>query len=297
MATASLLALGAALSWCLAGVFGHLPAKRLGSMHFNRLRMLTSSLILLIYVLVTGTGFEVVQSDMLLIILSGLIGAAGGDYFLFQTMRRMGPRRTGILFAANAPIAAFLSWLFLGEALSPRMLLAISLGFGGIVLAVIYGKRRDLIHVWEDLTPPLWLGIVFGLLAALGQAIGVLLMRPVMESGLDPATAGLWRVTAAVSIFWLILPVERWRGKGPEKILPDRDLIPHIIGNGFFGMAFGMALLLKALETGPVGMVSILSSTAPMMMLPFVWAKTRLIPPPGAWVGAALVVLCSALLI
>jgi len=297
MAIASLLALGAALSWCLAGVFGHLPAKRLGSVHFNRLRMLTSFLMLLVYVLVTGTGVGVARADMMMIVLSGLIGAAGGDFFLFLTMRRLAPRRTGVLFAANAPMAAFLGWLLLDEALTPRILLAIALGFAGIVLAVIYGKRRDLIHVWEDLTPPLWLGVVFGLMAALGQAIGVLMMRPVMESGLDPATAGLWRVTVAMLVFWLFLPIERWQGKGPARILPDRDLVPHIIGNGFFGMAFGMALLLKALETGPVGMVSILSSTAPLMMLPFVWAKTRLVPPIGAWIGAGLVVLCSALLI
>lgn len=291
------LALAAAFSWTLAGIFGHKPAVTLGSLQFNRIRMVVSMLFLLAYCLIMGKAIAIARADFWLIFFSGLIGAAGGDYFLFKTMQRLGPRRTGILFAANAPIAAVLGWVFLSEALTLKMILAIALGFGGIVLAVIYGKRRDLAHIWEDITPPLWLGIVFGLLAALGQAIGVMMMRPVMEGGMDPAVAGFFRVIVAVVVFWAILPMERMKGRWPKVFWPDRRLWIHILGNGFFGMAFGMALLLKALETGSVAVVSILSATSPLMMLPFVWAKTRLIPPLGAWVGAILVVACSALLI
>jgi drug/metabolite transporter (DMT)-like permease len=292
----ALLALAAALSWTLAGIFGHQPARDLGSIQFNRLRMVVSMSFLLAYCLIFGKTFSVNHADLWLIFFSGLIGAAGGDYFLFKTMQRMGPRRTGILFAANAPIAAMLGWVFLGEVISPKMMLAIALGFTGIVLAVIYGKRRDLVHTWEDITPPLWIGIGFGLLAALGQAIGVMLMRPVMVGDMDPAVAGLFRVMVAVVVFWMILPVQSWAGQWPKKFWPDRYLWLHILGNGFFGMAFGMGLLLKALESGSVAMVSILSATSPLMMLPFVWARTKLMPPLGAWIGALLVVLCSALL-
>ena len=291
------LALAAAFSWTLAGVFGHKPAVTLGSVQFNRIRMVVSMVFLLGYCLIAGKTITIESRDFWLIFFSGLIGAAGGDYFLFKTMQRLGPRRTGILFAANAPIAAILGWVFLSEALSPKMILAIALGFGGIVLAVIYGKRRDLAHIWENITPPLWIGIVFGLLAALGQAIGVMLMRPVMEGGMDPAVAGFFRVIVAVVVFWAILPIEKINGRWPKVFWPDRGLWVHILGNGFFGMAFGMALLLKALETGSVAVVSILSATSPLMMLPFVWAKTRLIPPIGAWIGAVLVVVCSAMLI
>ena len=292
----ALLALAAAFSWTLAGIFGHQPARDLGSVQFNRIRMLVSMCFLLAYCLIFGKTLSLQQADLWLIVVSGLIGAAGGDYFLFKTMQRMGPRRTGILFAANAPIAAMLGWVFLGEAISVKMMLAIVLGFTGIVLAVIYGKRRDLVHTWEDITPPVWLGIGFGLLAALGQAIGVMLMRPVMSGGMDPAVAGLFRVMVAVVVFWMILPMQGWAGQWPKRFWPDRILWLHIIGNGFFGMAFGVGLLLKALETGSVAMVSILSATSPLMMLPFVWARTKLMPPIGAWIGAALVVLCSALL-
>ena len=293
----SLLALAAALSWTLAGIFGHKPAVELGSIQFNRIRMIVSMTMLAAWCLVTGTSFGINQGDALYILLSGILGAAAGDYFLFQTMRRLGPRRTGVLFAMNAPMAALLGWVILGETIAPKTMFAITIGFVGIVMAVVYGKRRDLAHVWENITPPLWLGIIFGLLAALGQAFGVMIMRPVMEGGLDPAVAGFYRTAIAVVIFHAVYPIERMRGIAPLKYLPSRSLYGHIIANGFFGMAFGMALLMKALEAGSVATVSILSSTAPLMMLPFVWFQTKLIPPIGAWVGALLVVLCSILLI
>ena len=109
-----------------------------------------------------------------------------GDYFLFVAMERLGPRRTGVLFAINAPLAAFLAWLLLSESITFYIIFAIILGFVGIVLAVIYGSPQNNIHDWEVTKPPLWIGVGAGLLAALGQAAGVLCLRPIMEQGADP---------------------------------------------------------------------------------------------------------------
>jgi drug/metabolite transporter (DMT)-like permease len=259
--------------------------------------MATSTLILFCYGLATGISFAVTSFELMLIIISGLCGIAGGDYFLFKSMQRLGPRRAGILFAANAPIAGILGWILLGEILSWQNILAIFIGFIGIVLAVVYGKRRDLIHAWENITPPLWLGVMFGLLAAVGQGGGVLLMRPVMEGGFDPIAAAVLRAGTAALVFWAIFPVAAMKNRLPAQLWPSRDLFLPILGNSILGLALGMVLLLKALEIGSVAMVTILAATSPMMLLPFVWAKTRLMPPLGAWIGAALIVLCSALLI
>ena len=41
------LALAAAFSWTLAGIFGHKPAVVLGSLQFNRIRMIVSMLLIL----------------------------------------------------------------------------------------------------------------------------------------------------------------------------------------------------------------------------------------------------------
>ena len=128
-------------------------------------------------------------------------------------MERLGPRRTGILFAINAPLAAFLAWLTLNEELTFLIIFAIVIGFLGIALAVVYGSPKTNIHDWEVTKPPLWLGVSAGLLAALGQAAGVLFLRPVMEQGADPLQTSLIRVVAAGVFLWAMLIFEKDKPK------------------------------------------------------------------------------------
>ena len=295
MEGAHILSLAAALSWTLASLFGHRPAVTFGSLQFNRIRMLVSAGLLCVMMLITGNSWSFPQTFWPPVLASALVGVVIGDYFLFVTMRRLGPRRTGILFAANAPLAAVLGWLFLSEPLTALKSIAILVGFAGICLAIIYGKRRDLLHIWETVTQPLWLGILTGFLAALGQAVGVLLLRPVMAAGGDPMMATLIRVSAAACFFWLTWPF--LRPSVDISVYRDKKLWLFIIANGFFGLSFGVYLLLAALETGPLADVTILSSFGPVMILPFIWYQTRTRPAWGAWAGAGMVVFSSALLV
>ena len=294
MVLAHLFALGAALSWTLAGLFSHQAVLRFGSLHFNRLRMLAAAFLLVVMIALTDGSFVLPMAFWQPVLLSAVVGVVLGDYFLFVAMRRLGPRRTAILFAGNAPFAAILSWLFLDEILSAVQILAILVGFAGICFAIIYGKRRDLLHIWEAITPPLWIGLAAGFLAATGQAIGVLMLRPVMHAGADPLLVGLIRVSVAALIFWLSWPFDRKKSEHP--LLPDARMSMLILANGFFGLSFGVFLLLKALEIGSVAEVTILSSVSPVMILPFVWYKTGKCPPWGAWFGALLVVASAILL-
>ena len=295
MILSDVLSLAAALSWTVASLFGHRPAVTLGSLHFNRIRMVVSAVLLCVMMLLTNNSWFLPEVFWMPILGSALVGVVIGDFFLFVAMRRLGPRRTGILFAANAPLAAMLGWLFLSEPLSLFKILAILIGFCGICLAIIFGKRRDFLHVWETVTQPLWIGVGAGFIAALGQAAGVLILRPVMEAGGDPMMAALIRVSAAACFFWLIWPFSK------PQIVPgvyrDFKLWFFIAANSFFGLSFGVYLLLKALETGHIADVTILSSFGPVMILPFVWYQTRMRPAWGAWVGAGLVVLSSAVLV
>ena len=256
--------------------------------------MVVASVWLGLMILATGGSFSLQTEFLVPIIASSLIGVVLGDYFLFVAMRRLGPRRTAILFAANAPIAAILGWLFIGERLSAEVIFAISLGFAGVILAIVYGKRRDLLHVWEDVLPPLWIGVGAGFLAALGQAVGVLLLQPAMAGGADPLMAALLRAVVAAFCFWLIFPFQRQTSTPISQL--SRRMLLMIALNGFFGLSFGLALLLKALETGNLAEVTMLSSVGPVMILPFIWYQTRKMPAAGAWTGALLVVACTWLL-
>ena len=278
----------------MAALVSHRPATELGSLHFNRVRMIVATLIMGTLLIVSGRPVAIPPEFWLPIVLSAVTGVVLGDFFLFVTMRRLGPRRTNVLFATNAVFAAIIGWVILGEVVSARTAIAVLLGFGGVVLAVVFGKRRDLLHKWESVMPPLWIGVVAGLLAAICQAFGVVFARPVMAAGVDPVAVTLARAVVGAAVFWATLPFDRSRVGMP--LLPRGKLLALTGLNGLFGLGVGAAMLMAALKTGNVATVTILSSTTPVMILPFIWARTGRMPAPAAWLGAILVVICTMLI-
>ena len=162
--------------------------------------------------------------------------------------------------------------MILGEGISFEVPLSVLLGFLGVVLGIIYGKRRDLAHIWEAVTPPLWIGAMFGIMAALGQALGVLLVRPAMADGVDLVLAGLVRVLVAALVFWESFGVDRQQWHRP--LWPGKKTLLFIAMNGLFGLGVGVAFFHEALEFGSVAKVTILSATTPVLILPFVWMRT-----------------------
>ena len=112
---------------------------------------------------------------------SGFFGIFVGDSLLFATLTRLGPRRTGILYALNAPIAALIAWLALGETLAPQTLAGVAVTVAGVILAILFGKRRGQLHQWESVRGPLWLGV--GPRARRGDRAGARLDRRASGDG------------------------------------------------------------------------------------------------------------------
>ncbi|ANH04465.1 DMT family transporter [Shinella sp. HZN7] len=289
-----LAALGAATCWALTGLISAGPAGHLGAPAFNRARQVFVTGLLACYVLLTGVWRELDMGSAGPLLLSGLIGIFVGDTLLFETLNRLGPRRSGILFALNAPITALLGWLVLGETLSAFAVTGILLTASGVLLAIVFGKRRAQMHQWETIKGPLSIGVLLGIGAATGQAIGSILARPVMATGIDPFLASLLRVgVAAFCLSILIqLPIPSIKPKGPLTL----KVAAMTALTGILALAIGMTLLLFALSGGKVGIVSTLSATSPVMILPMLWLKTGERPAGGAWAGAVLVVIGMGLI-
>lgn len=288
MPTYELAALGAAICWAFTGLIAAGPAGHLGALTFNQVRQIVVSGLLLVYVVATGAWHQIDAGNALPLILSGFIGIFLGDTMLFITLNRVGPRRSGILFAMNAPIAALLGWIVLGEKLAPSAVFGIALTILGVCLAIFFNNRRAQSHPWETVKGSLAQGIAFGLLAALGQAVGSIIVRPVMETGIDPFLASLLRVgTAAfcLSVISLLpLPAVRPRNR------PTLPVIALTALTGLLSLAMGMTLLLYALSGGKTGVVSTISATTPVIILPMLWLRTGQRPAAGAWLGAVFVV-------
>lgn len=114
-----------------------------------------------------------------------------------------------------------------------------------------------------------------------------------MASGVEPFSAMAVRTGLAVICIWALLIVPALRR--PTAPAQKAD-VTIAIAAAFFGPALGMSLLMWALQSGDVGIVSTLSSMTPIVILPMVWLRSRQMPRPLAWCGAGLAIAGTALI-
>jgi drug/metabolite transporter (DMT)-like permease len=289
-----LAALAAAFAWAISAIISANPASALGALGFVRIRMTMVFFMLAAVLLITGGWRTVEAVHITPTVISGLVGILLGDAALFAAMNRVGPRRAGILFASNAVFSVLLGWLFLQEKLDVMTLAGIVVALTGVALAILFGKRQTDTHAWEKVKGPLWIGIAIGLFAGLCQAIGSLVARPVMATGVDPVAIAAIRVGIATLGLTLAMLAGITSARAKTALTPK--LIGQVALSGFAAMGVGMTLLLFALRGGEVGIVATLSATSPALVLPLLWWKTGDMPPALAWIGAALVVIGSGLI-
>jgi len=290
-----LLALGAALCWAVGSLFSARAASRMGTIGFNRWRLVFACSVLWLAVGISGRWSPLAWSDAALLSLSGLVGICIGDTALFACMNRLGPRRSGVLFACHALFSALLAWWFLGETLWGAALAGSILLIGGVMVAVLWGRRDTETHVWEVTRGRLLVGVGLGLTAALCQALATLMVKPLMAAGVDALAGSAVRLSAALALH-LAVRTSRYAPAQLNAPLQLTDL-----RNTFFSaaiaMGLGMTLILLALQDGPANLVGLFSSVSPVLLLPMLWVAYRARPATGAWWGAGMAVAGTGLII
>ncbi|MBT3903148.1 MAG: DMT family transporter [Pelagibacteraceae bacterium] len=288
------IATSAALCWAVASLISADVTRKIGGLAFNRLRLFFVSLMLISYTFYLDTWNTINNDFLFVILLSGIIGIFLGDTLLFIALQKIGPRRNNILFSLAAPFTVILNIIFLNEIMSLVNLIGCIIVFFGVVVAIAYGNSRDKNHRWELVEGNLYLGVIFGIGAALCQAIGLVMMKPILNMGADPiASASLRTLISCIFLaFTFFLNYEIFNTKTSLNL----KIIGQSILSGFLGMALGMSLLLIALQHADAGIVATLSSTSPIMILFLIWVVTKKIPTTGAWIGTVLAIIGSVLI-
>ena len=292
-----LLALGAATCWAASTLLSANPSKQLGALRFVRWRMFLVLVLLWPAVALLGRWEHVNWGTATAMVLSGIVGITLGDSALFAAMNRMGPRRTGVLFATHALFSAALGFVFLGERLGLQAYAGALLTVSGVMVAVGWGHRSQTVDIWEP-DGPMRVGVGLALLAAACQALGALIAKPALsgDGALDPALALAMRVSAAWLALVVLQPFPRLNRTARATAPLNWQVLKETAISGWTGMGVGMGLLLWALSLGSVGAVGVLSSVSPVLVLPMLWWIYRRPPAWGAWIGAACAVGGTALM-
>jgi drug/metabolite transporter (DMT)-like permease len=282
-----LAALGTATCWATTGIIASDAIRVLGAFHFNLIRLVFVTLLLAGIVLASGTLVLPGWQGVAVLAVSGVVGILLGDTLNFAAVGRLGPRRAGAVFALNAPMAAVLGGLVLGEQLGGQAWAGIAVTVAGVALAIL-GRPASGAHRLEQVWGGLGVGVLFGLGAALGQATGALIARPYMAGGLDPYVGSLIRVGASGLAMGVMaaLPLAPPR---PREVSRNVLLLTGL--TALIGLLLGMTLFLYALQGSQTGIIATLSATSPVIILPLLWLRTGRSPSAMSWTGGLLAVI------
>ena len=278
------LAIGAAAIWSAVALSATRVVRYFGSYNYNLLRLLGIIFFFFPYVYINWESLYFNQSIFSAIVLSSIIGIIIGDTFLFVCLKRLGPRRQALLFSMQIPFTIILAEIFLQTLPSITELIGCALIFSGILIAIQFNRTipdDDL----ENIQGNKYTGLFAGIGLALCQSIGIILMKPALQTT-DPIIVSYLRViVAAIIMFGSLFFIKNnqlW-----EKMKNIKVTLFSIF-LGFMGMGVGMTMLIYALKYGNPGVISTLSSTMPIMIIPILWIVTKNYAGHLAVVGATL---------
>ena len=197
-----------------------------------------------------------------------------------------------MLVSMSAPFAALLGFLFLGESMSPRKLIGVGLAFTGLLLAILFGRRAQ--HRIEAVQWSLAVVIALGLFAAICNAVGLIALKPALLAGTDPLAATALRTGGGALVISVVALWPAAAFESPTKRTPS--VVLCAILPGFVGYIAAVSLQLYALRSYDAGIVAVLSSLAPVVMLPMIWIMSGDPPPLSAWLGAILAVVGAGII-
>ncbi|HIK45026.1 MAG TPA: DMT family transporter [Leptolyngbyaceae cyanobacterium M65_K2018_010] len=260
-----LAALTAAFLWAVAAVMFSRLGQYLPPLGLNLAKgAIALGLLLATLVLLHRPPAGLDLRSQAVLIGSGMIGIGLGDTAYFGAINRLGPRRALLLETLAPPLAALLALVSLGEVLSRRDGVGIALTLLGVGWVV--SERTPAIP--GESAKPNRRGIVYGILAALGQATGAVMSRAMLAgTAVDPLWSSLLRLMGGLAV---IVGLLLGQGQGMAQISPLRS--PRVLGvvalAAFLGTYLAIYLQQTALKYAPTGVAQALTATSPLFVLP-----------------------------
>lgn len=240
----------------------------MGSVVVNRIRLLAAIFFLTAahFLLRTPLPLHASLDRYLWLSLSGVIGLTLGDAFLFQAYLWIGPRLSMLLLSLAPVLAALLAWVFLHETLSTFQVFGILLTLAGVIWVVLERNGNTRQEPTDKRTYSL--GILFGLGAATGQALGLITAKNGLGGDFPALSGTLIRMIAAALALWAFTFIRGQAAETVRQVSQRPRVMWFILAGALVGPTLGVTLNLFAIQKITIGVASTLAALPPVILLP-----------------------------
>jgi drug/metabolite transporter (DMT)-like permease len=264
-------ALSAALLWALSSLVYSRLGLKIPPLQLNLYKGIIAIALIIITLLIQEVTFANLSvSTVTLLVISGIIGIGLGDTAYFSALNSLGARRTLLLETTSPGMGALLALIFIDEQLAYSSWCGILLTVLGIAWVISERLPVDQIRVSGK-------GIIWGILAAIAQALGAVISRyALIQSEITPLESTLIRLVGGTVIVagLLCLPVAKPTANQDSKGKTNWRLSPGslgIIAIAAFGSTYlGIWLQQTSLKFAPTGIAQTFLATSPLFILPLV---------------------------
>ena|SRR5450830_16143 len=257
-------ALLTAILWVFTGTAFERAGKRVSSQAVNLVRLLMALVIMGIFLTIrrgSPIPLDASPKAWFWLSFSGLAGFVLGDLFLFESYLLVGTRIALLVMSLSPILTGILGYLIFGETLNPLSMLGIGLVILGIMLVVLTKNPGEKMKL--NIRPR---GLVFAILGAVGQSIGLVFSKLGMGS-FDPFASTQIRLIAG-TIGWIVLFVVFGWFPRLKSFKTDHKALGFTFFGAFFGPFLGVALSLTAVQHTRAAVASAIMSIMPVLILP-----------------------------
>jgi drug/metabolite transporter (DMT)-like permease len=196
---------------------------------------------------------------VLLLAVSGIVGIAIGDTFLFAALKRLGAQLTSATQCLAPPAAAAMAWFSFGESLTWLETFGIGITVSSVCAIILLRGRSD--AQTSDLRT-VQVGVLYAVLAALGQAFAMVSSRYAFQ-GVSVPAGTLLRMVPAFLVIATFAPPKQF-----SSLWGNRRYLWILAAAAFAGTFLGMLLMSTGAKYAKAGVAAALSSTYPVWIVP-----------------------------
>ena len=193
-----------------------------------------------------------------------MLGFFIADVCLFKAFLLIGPRLALLLQLLSPPLSAIIAWTFLGDKLLLKDWIGMGITISGVIWVILeepetpeeHRRRRHLAR-----------GIFLAVVSAVSGSVGIVFSKKGIGT-YDAAAATYIRVIGALAGYSILLTLV-WRWPVVFRAIRLKRAMGILTFGAFVGPFLGVILCMISLRYCHAGVVSTITNTMPVLILPF----------------------------